>query len=159
MIMRKMKIIAGIIWAFVCLILILILFPGLTMFSRSAAKLPFMKINPRYTGGDIACERISVNCTLVTRKPVFNGLLMERKDGFVQIDWRGNIPEKIDDTIDFDLDSIPDFGIMIDTKTSNTQLDPMNINVNGLEVSTPTSYGWAVRVKLKKPESSEAPAK
>ena len=152
--MKKTKIIAGIMWAILGLFLILILFPRFGNFTLSASKLPFMKINPRYSGGDIASERISVNCTLIIRKPVFNGLLKERKNGFVQIDWRGNIPEKIDDTIDVDSDSIPDFGIMIDTKASNTQLQPMNKNINGIDISTPTSYGWTVRVKLKRQKIS-----
>ncbi|MCJ7447042.1 MAG: hypothetical protein MUO72_05075 [Bacteroidales bacterium] len=148
--MKKIKIIAGIMWAILGLFLILILFPRFTNFTSSASKLPFMKINPRYSGGDVASERISVNCTLITRKPVFNGLLKERKTGFVQIDWRGNIPETIVDTIDFDSDSIPDFTIRINTKESTTRFDPSNKNVKGVDVSTPTSYGWAVRIKLKK---------
>jgi hypothetical protein len=150
--MKKIKIIAGIIWAILVLILILVFFPGFNRFSSSASKLPFMKINPRYSGGEVACERISVNCTLIIRKPVFDGLVKERKTGFVQIDWRGNIPETIVDTIDFDTDSIPDFTIRINTKESTTQLDPVNKNVIGLDVSTPTSYGWAARIMLKKQE-------
>ncbi len=128
----------------------LVFFPGFTSFSRSFAKLPFMKINPNYTGGEIAYERIQANCTIVTRKPVFDGLLKERNNGFVQIDWRGEIPGEINDTIDFDLDNIPDFIIRINSETSDTQLDPMNQYVTGLDVSTSTSYGWAARIKLKK---------
>jgi len=147
--MKKIKIIAGIIWAILGLILILVFFPGYNRFSSAASKLPFMKINPRYTGGEIAFEEISVNCTLITRKPVFNGLFKERKTGFVQIDWRGNIPEKIVDTIDFDADGNPDFAISIDTRESTTRLDPWSKNVEGIDVSTPTSYGWAARVKLR----------
>jgi hypothetical protein len=148
--MKKIKIIAGIAWAFICLILIIVLFPGLNSFSSSLAKLPFMKINPNYTGGEIAHESIQANCTIVTRKPVFDGLFKERKEGFVQIDWRGEIPAEIIDTIDFDLNNTPDFGIRIDTRTSDTQIDPINAAVNGLDISTPTSYGWAARIKLKK---------
>ena len=150
--MKKVKIITGIIWAFLCLILILVFFPGFNRFSRSLANLPFMKINPNYTGGEIAYERIQANCTIVTKEPVFDGLLKERKKGFVQIDWRGDIPGEINDTIDFDLDNTPDFGIRINTKTSDTKLDPMTGYVTGLNVSTPTSYGWAARIKLRKQE-------
>src|ERR1035437_8448676 len=85
--MKKVKIIAGISWAIFCLILILILFPGLTSFSGSVSKLPFMKLNPRYTGGEIANQVIQERCTLDIRKPVFNGFLKERTSGFVQLDW------------------------------------------------------------------------
>ena len=148
--MKKIKIIAGLTWAFLCLILILILFPGLNSFSSSAAKLPFMKINPNFTGGEVVQQFITANCTLDIRKPVFDGLFRERNRGFVQIDWRGTIPDEFADTIDYDLDKIPDFIITIDQLNSKTSLKPMNIKVKDLSISTRTSYGWASRVELVK---------
>ena len=148
--MKKIKTIAGITWAILCLIVIIILFPGLNSFSSSAARLPFMKINPNYSGGEVAKHLISAGCTLDIRKPVFDGLFKERKSGFVQIDWHGNIPQKIKDTIDYDLDGIPDFCIMVDRLAAQAELDPFNTKVKGVSISTPTSYGWAVRVGLKK---------
>jgi hypothetical protein len=148
--MKKIKIIAGITWAFIGLILIIIFFPGLNSFSSSVAKLPFMKINPNYTGGEIAKQIISEGCTLDIRKPVFDGLIKERKNGFVQIDWHGNLPDKLIDTIDFNLDGIPDFYILVDRNQSKTYLEPINNKVNKVRVSTSTSYGWAVRVDLRK---------
>jgi hypothetical protein len=146
--MKRIKIIAGITWAFICLIIIMILFPGLNNFSASAAKLPFMKINPNYTGGEVAHQVISSGCTLDIRKPVFDGLLGERNKGFVQIDWRGNIPEIINDTIDYNFDETPDFEINIDRLKLKTSLVTMNNRVKDIIISTPTSYGWAIRVKL-----------
>lgn len=140
----------GIAWAFLCLILIIILFPGLNNISGAAARLPFMKINPRYTGGEIAGQLVSENCTLVIRKPVFAGLFRERKTGFVQIDWRGKIPDEIIDTIDFDLDKIPDFRIMIDRINKKTSIESLNSKVKDVAISTPTSFGWAVRANLVK---------
>lgn len=146
--MKKMKIIAGISWAFFGLIMILILFPGLNMFSVSVSKLPFMKLNPRYTGGEIANQIITASCTLDIRKPVFNGFLKERNTGFVQLDWHGTIPELIKDSIDYDHDGNKDFCILIERKDSKTVVDPFNKKVKGVLISTPTSYGWAARVRL-----------
>ena len=148
--MKKIKIIAGITWAFICLILMLILFPGLNSFSASLAKLPFMKINPNYSGGEVARQMISAGCTLDIRKPVFDGLLGERKNGFVQIDWRGNVPDKISDTVDYNLDGITDFCIIIDRLKSKTDLTGISDKVGDISVSTPTSYGWAARIEVKK---------
>ena len=148
--MKKIKITAGIIWAFAGLILILILFPGLTGFSKSLSLLPFMKINPNYSGGEVAFSEIQPACTLVVRKPVFDGLLKEKKHGFVQVDWRGNMPERINDTIDYDMDNIPDFIININSASSDTNLESFNKQVKDINVSTPTSYGWAVRVNIEK---------
>jgi hypothetical protein len=148
--MKKVKIIAGISWAFLCLIMIIILFPGLNSFSVSVSKLPFMKLNPKYSGGEIAKQMITASCTLDIRKPVFNGFFKERNSGFVQLDWHGTIPETIKDSIDYDNDGNKDFCVLIDRKDSKTVLSPFNKKVKGVIISTPTSYGWAVRVGLDK---------
>jgi hypothetical protein len=148
--MKKVKITAGIIWAIMCLILIIILFPGLNNLSTATSRLPFMKINPRYSGGEIVGQVITPGCTLVIRKPVFTGLFKERKSGFVQLDWRGNLPDEIIDTIDYDFDKIPDFIIRINPQEKASRLYPVNNKMCKINISTPTSYGWSVRVELKK---------
>jgi hypothetical protein len=148
--MKKIKIIAGITWAFVGLIVIIVLFPGLNSFSGSVSKLPFMKIHPRYTGGEVAYQKVTDGCTLNVRKPVFKGLISDRERGFVQVDWRGTIPEQIADTIDYNHDGIPDFFILVDIKEQKTKLSPYNDKVKEIDVSTPTSYGWSARVNLVK---------
>jgi hypothetical protein len=148
--MKKIKITVGIVWAILCLILIIILFPGLNSFSSGVAKLPFMKINPNFTGGEAAEQIVMESCTLVIRKPVFDGLFRERDNGFVQIDWRGKIPEVIIDTIDYNMDKEPDFMIRIDRSKPATILQPMNPKVKKMGISTPTSYGWSARVKITK---------
>ena len=148
--MKKVKIIAGICWAFAGLILIIILFPGLNSFSASVSKLPFMKLNPRYTGGEIASQMINGSCTLNIRKPVFNGFLKDRKSGFVQVDWRGSLPDLINDTIDYDNDGNEDFCILVERKESKTDLVSFNAKVKGFVISTPVSFGWSVRIGLLK---------
>lgn len=148
--MKKVKIIAGISWAFICLIVIIVLFPGLNTFSVSVSKLPFMKLNPRYTGGEIASQVVVELCTLDIRKPVFNGFLREKNSGFVQLDWHGTIPETIKDSIDYDHDGINDLSILIDRKNSKTDMNPINRKVKNVVISTPTSYGWAARIGLTK---------
>jgi hypothetical protein len=148
--MKKIKIIAGITWAFICMIMIIILFPGLNSFSASAARLPFMRINPNYTGGEIATHIIEPGCTLCIHRPVYDGLFRERNKGFVQVDWRGKIADIQTDTIDYNSDNNPDFKITIDRLNSKTTLDAINNKVGTLALSTPTSYGWAARVKIMK---------
>lgn len=148
--MKKLKKAAGIIWASFALILIIILFPGLSGFSKSFSRLPFMKINPNFSGGDIAFSKISPACTLVVHQPVFDGFLKERKKGFVQVDWRGKIPEYLSDTIDYDNDSRPDFTVNIDTRSNDTKITSTERNVKELNISAPVSYGWTVRVNLKR---------
>jgi hypothetical protein len=148
--MNKLKTILGIFWAFLGLLLILILFPGLSSFSREVSKFPFMKIHPRYAGGEASFQAITEGCTLVVHRPVFDGLLRERKNGFVQIDWRGEIGDRIADTIDYNQDGNPDFVLYIDTRSSDTSLDPISNDVRDVNISTSTSYGWAARINLSK---------
>jgi len=148
--MKRVKIVAGICWACAGLILILILFPGLNGFSNAVSRLPFMKLNPRFTGGEVVKQIINESCTLDIRKPVFNGFLKERHSGFVQVDWRGKIPELINDSIDYDGDGSKDFSILINRKLSKTDLKSFNSQVKDIVISTPTSYGWAVRIGLQK---------
>ena len=112
-----------------------------------------MKINPNYTGGEVEQSLIMDNCTLDIRRPVFDGLFREREKGFVQIDWRGNIPEEINDTIDYDSDGSNDFSVRINSKSSETQLQAFSDKVRDVGISTPTSYGWAVRVNVVKTNS------
>jgi hypothetical protein len=148
--MKKIKAILGIFWAFLCLVLIIILFPGLNNFSSKVGTLPFMKINPNYTGGDPERETVMQGCTLVVRKPVFDGLVGERMKGFVQIDWRGKLPEVINDSIDYNMDGKSDFIVMITPPKPDAELKILNPKVSKVGLSTPTSYGWAIRVNVLK---------
>ena len=150
MFMKRLKIIAGISWAVAGVVLMLILFPGLNRFSESLASLPFMKINANYTGGEIAKQHITPNCTLAIRRPVFDGLLGEKNHGFVQLDWRGDLPEYLQDTIDYDSDGTPDFLIKVNRKNNTSDIQSFNSSVEGINISSPTSYGWAVRIGLEK---------
>jgi hypothetical protein len=109
-----------------------------------------MKINPNYSGGVVVKQLTSDGCTLNIRKPVFNGLIGERKKGFVQVDWRGVVPEMINDQIDFNFDGATDFSVIIDRKEGKTEFTSFNPGVKKIGISTPTSYGWAVRVELER---------
>jgi hypothetical protein len=148
--MKKVKTVLGIFWAVLCLVLIIILFPGLNGFSAKMASLPFMKINPNLTGGDISKQIVMESFTLVVRKPVFDGLIGERKKGFVQLDWRGTPSEIINDSVDYNSDGKTDFIVRIDRKNNSTELRPLSPEVISAGISTPTSYGWCLRVNLKK---------
>jgi hypothetical protein len=148
--MNKIKMTAGIIWALICLLLMIILYFGLGNFSAGMARLPFMKINPNFTGGEIAQQRIMDCCTLMIRKPVFDGLLGERRKGFIQMDWRGKIPEIINDTIDYNMDKSPDFVIAINRSESSVNLVPLSPKVRDVAISIETSYGWSARVNIYK---------
>jgi hypothetical protein len=148
--MNKIKITAGIIWALVCLLLMIILYFGLGNFATGVSKLPFMKLNPNTSGGEIAQQIAMDNCTLMIRKPVFDGFIGERKIGFVQIEWKGDLPGTINDTIDYNMDNSPDFVIGIVVPENKVNLVALNPKVRDVGISTSTSYGWAARINIDK---------
>ena len=143
---------AGLIWALLCLVVMIIFFPGMAGFSKAFAALPFMKINPRFNGGEVAFMETQPACTLVVHRPVFDGLLGDRKKGFVQIDWKGHLPPVISDTIDYDKNGMPDFFVNLDVKSNIAKITSINENVVSLGISTPASFGWILRVNLKRSE-------
>jgi hypothetical protein len=148
--MKKLLEILGFIWAVVCLLIILIMFPGLDGFSKKMAKLPFMKINPAYSGGDVLKSVEYARYTVYIHEPVFAALTGESKKGFVQLDWnwKDSIPVQVTDTIDFDMDNAPDFIIGIDPLTEKLTLVSLRDAVGGIDASTKTKNGWLVRVGL-----------
>ncbi len=148
--MKKIKLVSGLIWAFLCLILVLALFPEMNALSGSFARLPFMKINPNYTGGEVVNHIELKNYSINVRKPVFDGLIGERRKGFVQIDWHGSIPDVLDDTIDYDQDKRPDFRIHLSKAKTVTEIETFNSKAGRVITSTPASFGWVVRVEVKK---------
>jgi len=148
--MKTLKIIAGLTWAFACLIFIIMLFPSLNPLANKVSMYPFMKINPNYSGGEIVRELNKENYTISIHRTVFDGLVCERKNGFVQIDWRGKLPRVINDTIDFDNDNSKDFIVGIDTTNAKSKITALNSKVRDIEISTKTSFGWAIRVGLVK---------
>jgi hypothetical protein len=148
--MNKIKMTAGLIWAICCLIVMIMLYFALGGLSEGFAKLPFMKLNPNTNGGEIAQQIAMDNCTLMIRKPVFDGFIGERNKGFVQIDWRGDLPGTIHDSIDYNMDSSTDFVIDIIVPENKVNLVALNPKVRDVGISTSTSYGWAARINIDK---------
>ncbi len=150
--MKKIATICGYIWAVLCLLIVLIMFPGLGFFSKQLASLPFMKINPIYSGGDVEQIKECKNYTLQIHKPVFEALIGESSEGFIQISWiwKDSLPGILNDSIDYNTDGKPDFIITVYTTNGDIQINPLNEKVKALIASAQTENGWIARIKLKK---------
>jgi hypothetical protein len=148
--MKILFTILGFIWAAICLIIILAMFPGLNGFSEQMAKLPFMKINPSLSGGEVAATIEQDNYTVNIHEPVFAALIGESATGFVQLDWiwKDSIPVPIYDSVDFNRDHSPDFIIDIDPLTDKIDLVSLNENVGQVEDYALTGNGYIVRIGL-----------
>jgi hypothetical protein len=139
-------------WAFICFILILTVIFAAPQLAKESKKLPFMKINPLYTGGDLyyLVEKDSLKTKI--NKPVFEALIGEPEYGFVQIEFSGNKKalQLHEQLIDYNKDSKPDFWLKIDTLNKQTEFVSLNPNAESLIVSSKAKDKWIVRVKIRK---------
>jgi hypothetical protein len=148
--MKTLRSILGYSWAIVAFIVMLAMFPSLDSLENQAAKLPFMKVNPIYTGGDKASE-IAKNDYLITiNKPVFESLVGYPTKGFIQVKWEGNLPKAFSDTIDFDNNGSPDFVAKFTDPTQEPSISLINSNIKQLNMWGKTEKGWIIRVGIER---------
>jgi hypothetical protein len=148
--MKKILTILGYIWAGICLLTVLIMFTGLDSFSKQLARLPFMKINPIYSGGEVIKKIETSDYTIELHEPVFESLIGESKEGFVQMEWiwKDTMPESVRDTIDYNNDNKNDFIIHIKTGSKEIVLEKIEEKVQDVDASAMTQDGWIVRIGL-----------
>lgn len=146
--MKRLLSVPAYIWAIICMLIIPVTFMGNDYFAGKMATLPFMKINPVYTGGDSARCFMQDSMTITINKPVFESLIGKPRKGFVQVKYSGILPDLIHSNIDYNNDGQPDFYVDINTSTGETNLEALSLYVSGLEVSSKVNDFWIVRVKL-----------
>jgi hypothetical protein len=151
--MRKLLQIPAYIWAVLCLLLIPVTFIGSQTFAERLAQLPFMKVNPIYSGGEVVRTIEDQGLKTEIYNPVFEALFGENSRGFVQIRLSSadSLPAKIEREIDYDNDTTADFTLYVNTLTGETKIEPVNNLVTGVTVSSPVKEAWVVRVGLKNP--------
>ena len=116
----------GYTWAALCLVIVLATFVGLNFWSRSLANGTGIQVSPRFTGGEIRRSTDHGQYQTRIHRPVFDGLLGERNEGFVQIDWVPNknqsLPVLIEEEFDIDGDGTSEFRIRLDTVAARAEL-------------------------------------
>lgn len=153
--MKKLIPIFAYTWAFFCVLLIPITFVGNYQFASLLAKMPFMKVNPVFTGGEIDRTIEKDSLKIIINKPVFEALIGKSSKGFVQIKFSGNnqLPNIIKQEIDFNNDGSSDFILNINTISNITKLEPLSKNIKGLIISSKVKKDWIVRVRIANEQS------
>ncbi|MGA2171888.1 MAG: hypothetical protein ABSG82_02585 [Sedimentisphaerales bacterium] len=140
-------------WALMAVPIILITFIGMDGWAKKLVDFTGLKVSPLYTGGEVVQTIKHEGYETLIHRPVFDGLVCERKNGFVQIGWkatRDRLPELIDETIDFDRDGKDDFRIELNTTTNNGRLEGYSPGVVSLGKILVLKNERVVRVSLKK---------
>ena len=150
--MPKIRSILGYMWAGAAVIVVFATFLGSGFFSRTLVVVTGVKISPLYSGGEVVRSVDHGSYRALIHRPVFDALIGERKEGFIQVNWEplAGLPPVIEESVDHNGDGKEDFSVRIDTKTGKTTLTPINPQVTSIEESVKLDDGWVVRVQLKK---------
>ena len=136
--------------AALAIIIALATFLGMNFFSHKLTSATGLKISPWFTGGEIVKTIDRGGYKTLQHRAVFDGLIGEKSEGFVQIDFAplSALPDNISEDVDFDLDGTVDFHVEYDTITNTAVLTAYNKRVVSLEGCYMLKERRAVRIKL-----------
>jgi len=148
--MKIMKSILGYFWAVFALFIALATFLGYNHFSKKFAETTGLQVNPRFSGGAVVAVVDHGAYQTSIHRPVFDDLIGQTKEGFVQINWApaAGLPPVIREGIDYDRDGREDFIVTLDTATGQAMLIRNHPSVMGLDKIYHLRDGWAVRILL-----------
>lgn len=149
--MKTLKGFLGYMWAFLTVFIVLATFVGNDYFSEKLASATGVTVSPWFSGGEVVKTVDHDAYTTYIHRPVFDALIGERKEGFIQLNWEpfAGLPPVIQEKVDYNGDSKEDFLITLNTKTGGVSLTASNPTVLSIEGSYRLKKGWAVRVILK----------
>ena len=150
--MKNLLKIAGYAWAGACLVVVLVMFAGSEYLSGKLASATGITVSPRYSGGEVIRSIDHGTYKTILHRPVFDGLIGERRDGFIQIEWQPvtALPLLIEDAVDFTGDGKEDFSFRLDTAAGSGAITPRNPSVVALEWVVKVNQGWVARIQLRK---------
>jgi hypothetical protein len=150
--MRKIKSFFGYTWAVLAMLIALATFLGQMYFSRTLAEATGIRVHPRYSGGEVASVIDHGVYSTSVHQPVFDALIGQTSEGFVQINWSpaGGLPAVIREEIDCNSDGRKDFTVTLNTSTGEATLIKNDPAVIGLQKTYRLRDGWAVRVQLRR---------
>lgn len=109
-------------------------------------------VSPWFSGGEVATTVDHAGYETHVHQTVFQALIGERDEGFVQVDWApiDALPGMIEEEIDFDQNGSADFRVKLDTQSRQAQITPYLQQVMYLEgVYQVREEAVAIRVHLK----------
>jgi hypothetical protein len=142
----------GYIWAVAAIVIALATFFGHNYFSRALATATGVTVNPRFSGGEIIKIVDHGSYKTAMHRPVFDSLVGQTKEGFVQINWEpaAGLPQIIREGFDYNQDGKDDFIVTLNTTTGETTLTKNSPDVFNIGKVYRLKNGWAVRVLLKR---------
>jgi len=140
-------------WAFMTGLIVLATFMGMEPLAGLLVYVTGLHVHPIYAGGEVTQTINHGDYLTFLHRPVFDGLVRERDTGFVQIRWQpkdANLPELIDEQIDFDQDGKTDLRIQLNTVTNAATLDPLDGRIMSADKAIKAQNTRILRVNLRK---------
>jgi len=149
----RFKTVGGYILAALAVPVVLAVFMGQNYWMNELVAITGVKVSPWETGGDVINTIDHGEYLTAIHEQVFQGLLGEKKEGLVQVDWQPaeNLPDRIDEYVDYDADDKNDFYIELDTTSNQANVLPLQTGVIGLKKTYVLKDGQAVRIRVKNP--------
>lgn len=141
-------------WGVLCIIIVFITFVGGDTLARLSTRLPFMKVDPVYTGGAIVNTYTADSLLIQVHEPVFSALIGKAKTGFIQLEFHpdtlvtATLPRDFTQSIDYDLDGVSDFLVHVNTPSTEATLTACPSKCLSINTSARVKDYWVVRVAL-----------
>jgi hypothetical protein len=150
--MSRVRAVLGYSWALLALPIILATFIGNGFWAEKLVAATGLKVSPWFTGGEVVQTIDHLEYQTIIHRPVFDGLIWQRGQGFVQIDWQpqaGVLPGGVDETIDYDRDGTEDFRIQLNTETNRAKLIASKSYIIGIEHIYSVENERIIRIGIK----------
>lgn len=150
--MNRLKSILGYIWAIMAIPIVLVTFINNGFLAKGLAETTGIEVSPWFTGGDITGTQIHEEYRTEIHQPVFDWLLGERDEGFVQVDWvprEEKLPPVIREAIDYNNDGSIDFSIVLNTHTNEASFKPNSDKIISVQSVLNVDNKKVVRIRLK----------
>lgn len=149
--MDSLKKISGYAWAILCLAVVPVMFIGNPYFGARLVSATGVTVSPWYSGGEVVRTVDHGTYKTIIHRPVFDGLIGKRKEGFIQVEWMPvtALPTVIMDKIDFTGDGKEDFTFRLDTADGIGTLTAHRPSVIDLITLVKVKDGWVARIQLR----------
>jgi hypothetical protein len=145
----------GITWALLCLLGVLATFIGLGFWERTLADGTGIRVSARFSGGEVRQTIDHGAYQTLLHRLVFDGLIRERAQGFVQIDWvpreHQSLPSVIEEDFDIDGDGSVEIRVRADLTTGKAELLRQAPWVLGADPLVAADAERILRVRLRNP--------
>jgi len=154
-ILRMLKSVFGYTWAALCLIVVLATFIGLNFWAHTLANETGIHVSPRFSGAEVRQTIDHGSYKTLLHRIVFDGLVSERSEGFVQIDWvpqdKQLLPAVFEEDLDIDGDGAIEISVRVEPSTGKAELLRKAPWVLGTESLISADSERILRVRLRNP--------